>query len=187
MSARFEILDTPLERLKVIERKPIGDHRGYLERMFCAEDLQSLFEGKSIVQINHALTARRGTVRGMHFQYPPHAETKVVSCLRGEVFDVAVDVRQGSPTFLHWHAEILSAGNHKTLLIPEGFAYGFQTLTDDCELLYFHTAAWQPGAEGALNAQDPALNIRWPESVTELSARDAAHPFVSKQLIGVAV
>jgi dTDP-4-dehydrorhamnose 3,5-epimerase len=187
MSARFEILDTPLEQLKVIERKLVGDQRGYLERMFCAEELQPLFHGKGIVQINHSLTARRGTVRGMHFQYPPYAEMKVVSCLRGEVFDVAVDVRQGSPTFLRWHAEVLSAGNHRTLLIPEGFAHGFQTLTDDCELLYFHTAAWQPSAEGALNAQDPGLDIRWPEPVTELSARDAGHPFVGKQHIGVAL
>jgi len=187
MSSRFDILDTPLERLKLIQRKPIGDQRGYLERMFCAEELQTLLSGKSIAQINHTLTARRGTVRGLHFQYPPHAETKVVSCLRGAVFDVAVDLRQGSPTFLRWHAEILSAENHKTLVIPEGFAHGFQTLTDDCELLYFHTAAWQPSAEGALNAQDPGIDIHWPEAVTELSPRDAAHPLVAKDLVGLAV
>ena len=97
------------------------------------------------------MTASRGTVRGMHFQHPPHAETKFVSCLRGEVFDVAVDLRNGSPTFLHWHAEILSADNHRTLVIPEGFAHGFQTLSDDCEMLYFHTAAYNPEAEGGLN------------------------------------
>jgi dTDP-4-dehydrorhamnose 3,5-epimerase len=103
------------------------------------------------------------------------------------VFDVAVDLREGSPTFLHWHAEILSAGNHKSLLIPEGFAHGFQTLTEDCELLYFHTAAYQPSAEGGLNARDPRLNIRWPTAVTELSARDAAYPLVTKERIGVAV
>jgi dTDP-4-dehydrorhamnose 3,5-epimerase len=187
MSSRFEILDTPLQRLKLIQRKPIGDDRGYLERMFCAEELESPVLGKCIVQINHTLTAKRGTVRGLHFQYPPHAETKVVSCLRGEVFDVAVDLREGSPTFLHWHAEILSAGNHKSLLIPEGFAHGFQTLTEDCELLYFHTAAYQPSAEGGLNARDPRLNIRWPTAVTELSARDAAYPLVTKERIGVAV
>ena len=187
MSARFDILDTPLQRLKLIQRKPIGDHRGYLERMFCAEELQSLIPGKGIVQINHTLTAKRGTVRGLHFQYPPYAETKFVNCLRGEVFDVAVDLRQGSPTFLHWHAEILSAGSHKTLLIPEGFAHGFQTLTEDCELLYFHTAAHQPSAEGGLNAQDPGLDIRWPLAVTELSARDAAYPLVTQELIGMAV
>ena len=171
MSSCFEILNTPLQRLKLIQRNPIGDHRGYLERMFCTEELQSLIPGRGIVQINHTLTARRGTVRGLHFQYPPHAETKIVSCLRGEVFDVAVDLRQGSPTFLHWHAEILSAANHKTLVIPEGFAHGFQTLTEDCELLYFHTAAYHPDAEGGLNAQDPRLDIRWPEAVMELDRK----------------
>jgi dTDP-4-dehydrorhamnose 3,5-epimerase len=187
MSSRFDILDTPLEGLMLIQRKPTGDHRGYLERMFCAEELQSLIHGKGIVQINHTLTTKRGTVRGLHFQYPPHAETKVVSCLRGEVFDVAVDVRQGSPTLFRWHAEILSAGNYKTLLIPEGFAHGFQTLTEDCELLYFHTAAYQASAEGGLNARDPILNIGWPEAVLELSARDAANPSVTRAFVGVTV
>ena len=187
MNPRFDILDTPLQGLKLIQRKPIGDQRGYLERMFCAEELQSLIPGKGIVQINNTLTAKRGTVRGLHFQYPPYAETKFVSCLRGEVFDVAVDLRQSCPTFLHWHAEILSADNHKTLLIPEGFAHGFQTLTEDCELLYFHTAVYQPSAEGGLNAQDPRLDIRWPEAVLELSSRDAARPLVTETFVGVAV
>jgi dTDP-4-dehydrorhamnose 3,5-epimerase len=176
-----------LQGLKLIQRNPIGDHRGYLERMFCEEELQSLIPGRSIVQINHTLTVKRGTVRGLHFQYPPHAETKIVNCLRGEVFDVAVDLRHGSPTFLHWHAEILSANNHRTLLIPEGFAHGFQTLTEDCELLYFHTAAYQPSAEGGLNAQDSKLDIRWPEPVIELSSRDAAHPSVNVAFVGLLV
>jgi dTDP-4-dehydrorhamnose 3,5-epimerase len=187
MSYCFDILDTPLQGLKLIQRNPIGDHRGYLERMFCAEELQSLIPGRGIVQINHTLTAKRGTVRGLHFQYPPYAETKIVSCLRGEVFDVAVDLRQGSPTFLHWHVEILSADNHKSLLIPEGFAHGFQTLKEDCELLYFHTAAYQPSAEGGLNALDSMLNICWPEAVIELSSRDAAHPSVTVAFVGLPV
>lgn len=187
MSNRFDILDTPLQGLKLIQREPIGDSRGYLERLFCTGDLQALISDKGIVQINHTLTAKRGTVRGMHFQHPPHAEAKFVSCLRGEVFDVAVDLRRGSPTFLHWHAEILSADNHKTLLIPEGFAHGFQTLTEDCEMLYFHTAAYQPEAECGLNAKDPRLNIGWPEAMTELSPRDAAHPLVTEDFSGVAV
>ena len=187
MSSCIDILDTPLQGLKLIQRNPIGDHRGYLERMFCEEELQSLIPGRSIVQINHTLTVKRGTVRGLHFQYPPHAETKIVNCLRGEVFDVAVDLRHGSPTFLHWHAEILSANNHRTLLIPEGFAHGFQTLTEDCELLYFHTAAYQPSAEGGLNAQDSKLDIRWPEPVIELSSRDAAHPSLTAAFVGLLV
>jgi dTDP-4-dehydrorhamnose 3,5-epimerase len=187
MSARFEIHETSVEGLKIIQRKPVGDHRGYLERLFCAEEFESLIHGKSIVQINRSLTSRCGVVRGMHFQNPPHTEIKAVTCLRGEIFDVAVDLRRGSPTFLAWHAEILSAGNHKTMLIPEGFAHGFQTLTADCELLYFHTAAWWADAEAGVNAQDPRVNIHWPKPVTEMSPRDAAHPLLTATFEGVTV
>lgn len=185
MSSRFDLLDTPIPGLCILQRKPIGDSRGYLERLFCSEELQALVPGKHIAQINHTLTANRGTVRGMHFQRPPHAETKFVSCLRGEVFDVAVDLRHNSPTFLRWHAELLSAINHKTLVIPEGFAHGFQTLTDDCEMLYFHTAAYQPGAEGGLNPQDPRLAIHWPLPVSGLSPRDAAHALLDDAFTGM--
>jgi dTDP-4-dehydrorhamnose 3,5-epimerase len=187
MTSCFDILDTPLQGLKLIRRNPIADHRGYLERMFCATELRSLIQGRVIAQINHTHTANCGAVRGLHFQYPPHVETKIVSCLRGEVFDVAVDLRQGSPTFLRWHAEVLSADNHRTLLIPEGFAHGFQTLTDDCELLYFHTAAYQAVAEGGLSVLDPKLNIGWPQAVLELSARDAIHPLITDDFAGLTV
>lgn len=185
MSIRFEILETPLSGLRVLQRKPIGDSRGYLERLFCNEELQMLAPAKYIAQINHTLTALRGTVRGMHFQRPPHAEIKFVSCLRGEVFDVAVDLRHNSPTFLRWHAELLSADNHKTLVIPEGFAHGFQTLTDNCEMLYFHTHTYQPGAEGGLNAQDPRLAIQWSLPVGGVSPRDAGHPFLDENFSGM--
>jgi dTDP-4-dehydrorhamnose 3,5-epimerase len=185
VSDRFRIQDAPICGLKVIERKPIGDSRGYLERMFCDEELGSLLSNKRIAQINHSLTAVRGTIRGMHFQYPPDAEIKLVSCLRGEIFDVAVDLRRDSPTFLGWHGEILSADNHKAMLIPEGFAHGFQTLTENCELLYFHTAPWQPRSEGGLNAQDARLGIRWPQPITEVSPRDAAHPLVEQGFPGI--
>jgi dTDP-4-dehydrorhamnose 3,5-epimerase len=186
MSSRFDILETPLPGLWVMQRKSIGDSRGYLERLYCRSELESLAPGKVIAQINHTLTASRGTVRGMHFQRPPHAEIKFVSCLRGEVFDVAVDLRDNSPTFLRWHSEVLSADNHKTLVIPEGFAHGFQTLTDDCEMLYLHTATYQPGAEGGLNPQDPKLAIRWPLPVAGLSPRDASHPFLDDGFVGMA-
>jgi len=187
MNSRFDIVDTPLEGLKLILRRPIGDDRGYLERLFCADELNSLMAGRQIVQVNHTLTTRRGAVRGMHFQYPPHAEIKLVTCLRGEVFDVAVDVRRGSPTFLQWHSQVLGAGNHNTLLIAEGFAHGFQTLTADCEMLYFHTAAFEPGAEGGLNARDSRLAIAWPQAISELSPRDAAHPMVNEDFSGLAI
>lgn len=185
MSTRFDILATPLSGLYVVQRKPLGDNRGYLERMFCTAELEPLLAGRRIAQINHTLTAVRGTVRGLHFQQPPHGETKFVSCLRGEVFDVAVDLRRGSPTFLHWHGEVLSSDNHKTFVIPEGFAHGFQTLADDCEMLYFHTAAYRAEAEGGLSAVDPKLAIRWPLPVQHQSPRDASHPLLNENHPGI--
>jgi dTDP-4-dehydrorhamnose 3,5-epimerase len=185
VSARFDILSTSIPGLRVLQRKPIGDSRGYLERLFCMDELQALVLGKRIEQINYTLTTSRGTVRGMHFQYPPHAERKFVHCLRGEVFDVAVDLRRDSPTFLRWHAEVLSAVNHQTFVIPEGFAHGLQTLTDNCEMLYFHTVPYRQEAEGGLHPQDPRLAIEWPLPVVGLSARDAAHPWLDTDFAGV--
>ena len=181
----MEIIDTALAGLKVVQRRALADARGYLERIYCATELASLTGGRPIAQINHTLTNRRGVVRGLHFQHPPHGEIKLVSCLRGAVFDVAVDIRAGSPGLLRWHAEVLSADNHRSLLIPEGFAHGFQALSDDVELLYLHTAAYVAEAEGALNASDPALAIRWPEAITGQSERDRAHPLLTGEFIGV--
>lgn len=187
MTPRFGILTTPIQGLAVVQRKPLGDTRGYFERFFCQEELHDLLKGKFIVQVNHSLTTMRGTVRGLHFQHPPNAETKFVACIRGEVFDVAVDLRKGSPTFLHWYAEVLTADNHKTMVIPEGFAHGFQALTDDCDLIYLCTAAYRAEAEGALNAKDPCLSISWPLTITEQSARDASHPMLRDHFDGVTV
>jgi dTDP-4-dehydrorhamnose 3,5-epimerase len=187
MTTHFDISEVAIEGLKLIQRRPMGDNRGYLERLFCADELASLTRNKGIMQINHTLTAKRGTLRGMHFQHPPHAEMKFVSCLRGEVFDVAVDLRQGSATLLHWHGEILSAGNHKTMVIPEGFAHGFQTLTKNCEMLYLHFTSYQPASEDGLNAQDPRLGIRWPEAVSGLSLRDRSHPMLTCEFRGISL
>lgn len=183
--SHFAVEKTPIEGLQVIHRQPIGDERGYLERMFCSEDLRSIIGARRIVQINHTKTAKTGTVRGMHFQYPPYAEMKLVSCLHGEVFDVAVDLRQDSPTFLNWHAEILAADNHRTLVIPEGFAHGFQTLSGDCELIYFHTESYHHETEGGLDALDERLSINWPLSITERSTRDQQHPLVTADFSGI--
>jgi len=182
---RLSIQATSINGVCIIQRYPIGDQRGYLERLFCEAELHAIIADRRIVQINHTLTAKAGTGRGLHFQYPPHAEMKLVSCLRGEVFDVAVDLRQDSPTFLHWHAETLSAENHKTIAIPEGFAHGFQTLSDDCELLYMHTVAYQPDAESGLNALDPRLAINWPLPLRERSPRDEAWAFLADNFAGI--
>jgi dTDP-4-dehydrorhamnose 3,5-epimerase len=184
--ARFDFSPTALSGLAVVERKPIADDRGFLERSWCAEEFHAAGWEMSIAQINHTLTRQCGTVRGMHFQHPPYAEIKLVTCFRGEIFDVAVDLRRNSPTFLKWHGEVLSATNHRSLLIPEGFAHGFQTLTDDCELLYLHSAPYCQGAEGALNAGDPRLGIAWPLAIAEMSDRDRGHPMLGTDCEGIA-
>lgn len=187
MSSPFDLFPTRLAGLTVLQRKPIGDTRGFLERLFSASVLGPLLEDRRIVQINRTLTATRGTVRGMHFQQPPHADVKFVTCLRGTIFDVAVDLRRGSPTFLQWHAEELSGTNHRTLMIPEGFAHGFQALSNDCEMLYLHTNEYAPAAEGALNSRDSRLAIAWPEPIAILSERDASHPMIGPAFEGIAL
>jgi dTDP-4-dehydrorhamnose 3,5-epimerase len=183
---RLTITHLPLAGLKRIERQRIGDARGSLARLFCAEELGEAGWRKPVAQINHSVTVRRGTVRGLHFQAPPFAEMKLVSCLRGEVWDVAVDIRAGSKTFLHWHAETLSVENGYALLIPHCFAHGFQALSDDAELLYCHSAPYNAAAEGALNAKDPRLAITWPIEITALSPRDTQHPMLTDAFAGVA-
>lgn len=184
---RFIIKNTPIEGLQSIQRQPIGDKRGYLERLFCHNELHALIKNRNIKQINHTKTTKAGTVRGMHFQHPPHAEMKLVSCLRGKVFDVAVDLRKDSPTFLQWHGDILSEGNQRTFCISEGFAHGFQTLTKDCEMIYLHTAAYSPDAEAGLNVLDPRLAISWPMPITERSARDQQHTNLTLDFLGISL
>lgn len=183
--SRFTVSDLPLAGLRRVERRRQGDSRGFLSRMFCADELATAGWVKRIAQINHTYTSRQGTVRGLHFQRPPHAEMKLVSCIRGEVWDIAVDLRAGSPTFLQWHAERLSADNGCALLIPEGFAHGFQALTNDVELLYCHSAAYAAHAEGGLNPNDPRLAIIWPLAIAELSVRDNEHPMITPDFEGV--
>ncbi|MBI4807405.1 MAG: dTDP-4-dehydrorhamnose 3,5-epimerase [Nitrosomonadales bacterium] len=183
--ARFEFIPTPLAGLTLVQRTAIEDQRGFLSRFYCADEFRAAGLDKPIAQINHTLTRNRGTVRGMHFQYPPHAESKLVSCLQGEIFDVAVDLRRDSPTYLQWHGVRLSERNRQSLLIPEGFAHGFQTLTEDCELIYLHTAAYHPESEGALNAADPELGIAWPLAISEISERDRNHKSIEQDFQGI--
>lgn len=185
MSTRFDLVPTALAGVVVVKRKPIGDSRGYFERVYCTNELAEIFGKRRIVQINHTRTEVRGTVRGLHFQHPPHTEAKLVSCLAGEVWDVAVDLRQDSPTFLQWHAELLSADNHKSLFIPEGCAHGFQALVDGCELLYLHTQAYAPAHEAGVSVEDPRLGLNWPLPLAGLSPRDRAHPLLDEGFTGI--
>ncbi|HTJ05156.1 MAG TPA: dTDP-4-dehydrorhamnose 3,5-epimerase family protein [Caldimonas sp.] len=185
MSQRLVVEDTPLAGLMRVRRQPIGDARGFLVRLFCADELRDAGWRAAVAQVNQTRTRERGSVRGMHYQRPPHAEMKLVQCLRGEVFDVAVDLRRGSPTFLRWHAERLSDDNGVALLIPEGFAHGLQTLTGDVDMLYCHSAAYVPTAEDGLHPRDPRLAIDWPLAIAALSRRDDAHAFVGTEFAGV--
>jgi len=182
---RFTVTNLPLDGMKRVQRQYLGDHRGFLTRLFCAEELAAAGWVKSISQINHTKTAKRGTVRGLHFQRQPFAEMKLVSCIRGEVWDVAVDLRTNSPTFLNWYAEVLSAENGSALLIPEGFAHGFQALTEDCEMLYCHSMPYSALSEFGLNPKDPFLNITWPLDISEMSTRDTAHLMINNDFEGV--
>lgn len=163
------------------------DHRGAFGRLYCDRELADLAGTRQVVQVNQSRTRQIGAVRGLHFQHVPHAEMKFVRCLRGRVWDVAVDLRAGSPTFLHWHAQELRADRSAMLVIPEGCAHGFQVLEANSELLYLHTAHHAPTAEGGLRHDEPRLAIRWPLAVTDLSERDRAHPLLSPDFAGLDV
>ncbi|MEO8856571.1 MAG: dTDP-4-dehydrorhamnose 3,5-epimerase family protein [Burkholderiaceae bacterium] len=180
------VSDTPLAGVKLVRRQPLADERGCFARMFCTEELADAGWQLPIAQINVSRTRQRGTVRGLHYQRAPHAEMKLVSCLRGAVWDVALDLRVGSPTFLQWHAQQLSADNGHALLIPEGCAHGFQSLSANAELLYCHSSAYVAAAETGLHALDPRLDIAWPLPVILLSERDQHLPGVDKHLESMA-
>jgi dTDP-4-dehydrorhamnose 3,5-epimerase len=187
MNVWFDVSETSHSGLLVLQRRPRTDERGWFERMYGADDLAELVGPRSLVAVNRTLTRARATVRGMHYQVPPSAEAKIVSCLRGAIFDVAVDLRRGSPTFLRWHGEMLNAENSRSLFIPEGFAHGFQALADDCEVLYFHTATYDPGAERGVHPLDPRVAIAWPLPVEHLSERDASRAPLAAEFDGIAL
>ena len=174
--AELVISDTPLAGVFIVSRERLRDTRGHLERLFDAPALSGLLGDRAIVQVNRTYTEQAGTVRGLHVQLPPKAETKVVSCLRGSVFDVAVDLRPGSSTFGEWFGCELTADNGRALWIPEGCAHGVQTLERDSELLYLHTADYAPDSEAALNPLSADVGIDWPREISRLSERDASAP-----------
>jgi dTDP-4-dehydrorhamnose 3,5-epimerase len=180
-----KILPTPLKNAFVLEVESYVDHRGKFARVFCQEELTDIGHNKGIVQINHSLTRKRGAVRGLHFQYPPKAEIKVVKCFTGAAFDVIVDLRRNSSSFLEWHGEVLSCENRKMMYVPEGFAHGFQTLEDDTELLYLHTEFYSPEHEGGVRYDDPKINISWPLEITDISKKDELHPLLPEDFEGI--
>lgn len=176
---------TRIAGLSVVETEARRDARGAFSRWFCERELAPVLGGRHIVQINHSLTIAVGAIRGLHFQRPPCAETKLVRCLRGRVWDLALDLRAGSPTFLCWHAEELASESARMIVIPEGCAHGFQVLEAESELLYLHTAPFAPEAEGGVRYDDPRLAIDWPLPAIDLSARDRGLPFLQTHFSGL--
>ncbi|WP_334167399.1 dTDP-4-dehydrorhamnose 3,5-epimerase family protein [Achromobacter mucicolens] len=176
---------TKIPGVCVVETTAHRDERGAFARLFCRESLRDVIGDRQILQVNHSRTRSPGAVRGLHFQYPPQAEMKFVRCVRGQVWDVVVDLRADSPTFLQWHAETLDGNSLKMIVIPEGCAHGFQALEADSEMMYLHTATYQPAYEGGLLHNDPVLGISWPQPVTEVSARDRLHPFIDRNFSGI--
>jgi len=183
----MQFIPTALKGHFVIEPKFFRDERGSFARVFCKEEFRQVYCTKEIVQINHSMTKAVGVVRGMHFQKPPYAEIKIIKCLRGKVYDVAVDLRAGSPTFLKWVGVELCGEKGNAVYIPEGFAHGFQTLEENSEMLYMHTQFYTPSYEAGLRYDDPRLAIKWPLPISEVSERDQKHPLLDAAYKGLVV
>lgn len=172
--------ETPLKGAYIVETKPFTDDRGLFARTFCKNEFQQIGHTKEFVQFNHSVTTHKGSLRGMHYQLPPFSEIKLIRCIRGKVFDMIIDIREGSPTFLKHFSIELSEDNLLSLYIPEGFAHGFQTLEDNAQLIYHHTSFYQPGHEGGIRFSDPAVGINWPLQVTRISEKDSKYEFLNK-------
>jgi len=181
----MKFTETPLTGAYVIELEPFRDERGIFARTFCQKEFARIGFDKPIVQINHSVTKQKGAIRGLHYQRPPACEIKIIRCIQGVVFDVMVDLRAGSPTFLKWHSVELSKENMRMVYIPEGFAHGFQTLTENAELIYHHSEFYSPECEGLLRFSDPALAICWPLPVNMTSLKDQNCPLINDAFKGI--
>jgi dTDP-4-dehydrorhamnose 3,5-epimerase len=177
--------ETILKGSFVIDLKPFEDERGWFARTYCEEEFATINHNKKWVQLNHSFTKQKGSIRGLHYQMPPFAEIKLIRCIEGAVYDVIVDLRKNSPTFLQWIGIEISATNKKMIYIPEGFAHGFQTLTNDAELIYHHSEFYAPGVEAGIRFDDPILNINWKLDITNISERDKQHQLITKEFQGI--
>jgi len=182
---RFEKIKTPIKDLFVMKTSRIGDDRGHLSRLFCADVFEAYGWSMPLVQVNFTKTVKKGTVRGFHFQHYPFDEFKLIRCLSGQVYDVALDLRRDSDTFLQSYSQILTEDNDMNFLLPPGVAHGYQSLTDNAELLYFHSQQYSPDHEGGINPLDPRIEINWPENISKISKKDKERQLLSDTFKGV--
>jgi len=166
----------PLKGSYTVDIDKREDDRGFFARYYCIKEFEKEGLTTNIVQMNSTLSKKKGTIRGLHFQRQPKAETKVVRCISGSIWDVIVDIRENSPTYGKWYGLELSSNNRTMMYVPKGFAHGFQTLVDNVELLYLHSEFYSKQLEGGLLYNDKALAIDWPLPVSEISKRDKSHP-----------
>jgi dTDP-4-dehydrorhamnose 3,5-epimerase len=181
----MQFSETPLQGAFVIEIKPNNDDRGFFARAYCAKEFEAHGLKPEVCQSNLSFNHKKGTLRGMHYQLPPAAETKLVRCVQGSIYDVIIDLRPNSPTFKHQFGIELSAENRRALYVPEMFAHGYQTLTDGAEVLYQVGEFYTPGCEQGLRYDDPSFDIEWPIEVTVLSEKDGTWPLFAEQAQGV--
>ncbi|MFQ6611076.1 MAG: dTDP-4-dehydrorhamnose 3,5-epimerase [Fidelibacterota bacterium] len=172
----MKLVRTKLSGSYIVELEKIEDDRGFFARTWCEEVFLKKGLISKIVQANLSYNHKAGTLRGMHYQRSPHGEVKIVRCIRGAIFDVIVDLRPDSKTYLKWFGTELSAENYKSLYIPVNFAHGFQTLTDDAEIFYLVSQYYHPESSTGLRYDDPAIGISWPLGVTEISGKDSSWP-----------
>ena len=183
----MKIVQTEIEGAVVVDLVRHSDTRGSFARLFCESELRDILGERRIVQINHSRSTLAGTVRGLHYQRGPHAEMKFVQCLKGRAWDVVVDLRAGSRTFLRWRSEELAGDTSRMIVVPEGCAHGFQTLEANTELLYLHTEFYNRESEAGVAATDPLIGISWPLETTTISEKDAAYPPLPTGFQGIAV
>jgi dTDP-4-dehydrorhamnose 3,5-epimerase len=175
---------TPLVGAYTIEPEKRGDDRGFFARVYCRRDFEAAGTAMPIAQVNNSLSAKAGTLRGMHYQLPPAAEIKVVRCIRGALYDAIIDLRPDSPTFGRWFGAELTAENRLMMYVPRGFAHGLLTLADDTEAFYLVSAFYEPATERGVRFDDPRFDVKWPRTPAEISPKDRAWPDFDAALHG---
>jgi dTDP-4-dehydrorhamnose 3,5-epimerase len=183
----MEFIATSINGLYTVQVKKLEDERGLFARTFCKKEFKQIGFDKEFVQFNHSFNRYKGTVRGMHFQQAPYTETKLIRCIQGAVYDVAVDLRKDSPTFLQHFGIELTEENMLSVLIPEGFAHGFQTLQHNSALIYYHTQFYTPNADAGIRFDDSALNIDWPLAAVMVSDKDRSYKMIDNNFKGITI
>ena len=186
MDNRFKFFSSKQGPAYLINRKKIKDSRGNFERLYCEKEFIKILKYKNIKQINRAFTKKRATIRGMHYQVGANFEDKIVSCLKGRVYDVTIDLRKNSKNFLKWYGKIIDSKSSYSNYVPYGFAHGYQTLTDECEMIYFHTDFYYKNRSKIINCFDPKIGIDWPlKNSLIISKKDKEMKFIDNKFKGI--